>query len=291
MPTLEQLQLFLATVETGSFSAAARRLNKVQSAVSQQIINMEIDCDTQLFDRSGRYPVLTQAGQTLLPQARAVIAQHLRLQSLIDSLDAGLPQQFRVAIDEGVPFAEFSQHLSLFADRYPLMQLELRTLPSKEIIEQVRQQSVDMGVVFSEEIYPQQIDFESLGSVKFEPVVSPKHPLAKAPMNNLDQLKLHRQLTIGSKQGPQWSFQAEHSPQLWLADNYYALLDLAKSGFGWALLPEHLVLDALEQGQLCHIPLTMEQMGWIANVDLIQHSSVNQEVSGVFRQILSAAIA
>ncbi|QYK14035.1 LysR family transcriptional regulator [Shewanella rhizosphaerae] len=291
MPTLEQLQLFLATVETGSFSAAARRLNKVQSAVSQQIINMEIDCDKQLFDRSGRYPVLTPAGQTLLPQAKAVIAQHLRLQSLISSLDAGLPQQFRLAIDEGVPFSELSQHLSLFADKYPLMQLELRMLPSKEIIEQVRQQNVDMGVIFSEEIYPQQIDFESLGSVKFEPVVSPNHPLAKAETNNLDQLKLHRQLTIGSKQTQQSSFQAEHSPQLWLADSYYALLDLAKSGFGWTLLPEHLVQDALAQGQLCPIPLNMEQMGWIANVDLIQHSSVNQEVSQVFRQILSAAIA
>ncbi|MCG9738549.1 LysR family transcriptional regulator [Shewanella insulae] len=291
MPTLEQLQLFLATVETGSFSAAARRLNKVQSAVSQQIINMEIDCDQQLFDRSGRYPVLTQAGQILLPQAKAVIAQHLRLQSLISTLDAGLPQQFRLAIDEGVPFTELSQHLSLFADKYPQMQLELRTLPSKEIIELVRQQNVDMGVIFSEEIYPHQIDFESLGSVKFEPVVSPLHPLARETMSNLDQLKLHRQLAIGSKQGQQWSVQAEHSPQLWLADSYYALLDLAKSGFGWALLPEHLVQDALAQEQLRPIPLTMEQIGWIANVDLIQHSSVNQEVSRVFRQILSAAIA
>ncbi|WP_428618633.1 LysR family transcriptional regulator, partial [Shewanella sp.] len=155
MPTLEQLQLFLATVETGSFSAAARHLNKVQSAVSQQIINMEIDCGHELFDRSGRYPILTAAGEALLPQAKAVIAQHLRLQSLIASLDAGLPQQFRLAIDEGVPFSELSQHLNLFADKYPLIQLELRTLPSREIIEQVRQQSVDMGVIFSEEIYPQ----------------------------------------------------------------------------------------------------------------------------------------
>ncbi len=291
MPTLEQLQLFLATVETGSFSAAARHLNKVQSAVSQQIINMEIDCGHELFDRSGRYPILTAAGEALLPQAKAVIAQHLRLQSLIASLDAGLPQQFRLAIDEGVPFSELSQHLNLFADKYPLIQLELRTLPSREIIEQVRQQSVDMGVIFSEEIYPQQIDFESLGSVKFEPVVSPHHPLAPEEMNNLDSLKLYRQLTIGSKQGQEWSFQAEHSPQLWLADNYYALLDLAKSGFGWALLPEHLAQEALAKGQLRHIPLDMEQMGWIANVDLIQHSSVNQEVSQVFRQILRAAIA
>ena len=61
-PSLEHFKALLATAETGSFSAAARRLGKAQSVVSAAIANLEIDLGLALFDRSGRYPVLTEAG-------------------------------------------------------------------------------------------------------------------------------------------------------------------------------------------------------------------------------------
>lgn len=61
-PSLEQFKALLAAAETGSFSAAARRLGKAQSVVSTAIANLEIDLGLELFDRSGRYPVLTEAG-------------------------------------------------------------------------------------------------------------------------------------------------------------------------------------------------------------------------------------
>lgn len=60
-PSLEHFKALLATAETGSFSAAARRLGKAQSVVSAAIANLEIDLGLALFDRSGRYPVLTEA--------------------------------------------------------------------------------------------------------------------------------------------------------------------------------------------------------------------------------------
>jgi len=50
----EQLLMFQAVIETGSFSAAARKLGKVPSAVSMSIANLEIDLDLTLFDRKGR---------------------------------------------------------------------------------------------------------------------------------------------------------------------------------------------------------------------------------------------
>ncbi|WP_407074468.1 LysR family transcriptional regulator, partial [Psychrobacter sp. CAL346-MNA-CIBAN-0220] len=54
MYSIEQLEAFVLTVNTGSFSSAARSLNKAQSVVSQHVINLEIDCNSELFDRSGR---------------------------------------------------------------------------------------------------------------------------------------------------------------------------------------------------------------------------------------------
>lgn len=78
--SLEQLQAFVATVETGSFSAAARYLGKAQSAISTAVSNLEIDLDNSLFVRSGRYPVLTPAGERLLVEARVILerCEHFR---------------------------------------------------------------------------------------------------------------------------------------------------------------------------------------------------------------------
>ena len=62
MYNLEQLRMFIETAESGSFSACARRLGKVQSAVSQGIANLEIELNTNLFDRTSRKPSLTPHG-------------------------------------------------------------------------------------------------------------------------------------------------------------------------------------------------------------------------------------
>ncbi|WP_394229182.1 LysR family transcriptional regulator [Shewanella colwelliana] len=286
MFSLEQLNVFVTTVETGSFSAAARKLGKVQSAVSQQIINMEVDCNKALFDRTGRYPVLTHAGEAILQQAKAVITQHQRLNLQIAALDSCDPVKFTLAIDEGVPYAGLTKQLHTFTELYPLIQLELLTATSPEIIKLVKDKRADMGIVFSEEVYPQQLDFESLGAVAFDPFVSAGHPLAKTTAAHLDMLKLHRQLVIGAKDSLHGGYKTAFSPDVWYADNYYVLLELAKSGFGWTLLPSHIAQDALSQGTLHILPTNVEQFGWLVNVDVVQHIEVSDNLSRLLRKLL-----
>src|SRR5690606_8448518 len=70
--TLDQLRTFIAAAEEGSFSAAGRALRRAQSVVSQTLANLELQLGVRLFDRSGRYPRLTDAGRLLLVEARAV---------------------------------------------------------------------------------------------------------------------------------------------------------------------------------------------------------------------------
>jgi hypothetical protein len=60
-PSLEQLKTLLVAAQAGPFGGGAQ-LGKAQSAVSTAIANLEIDLGLELFDRSGRYPVLTEAG-------------------------------------------------------------------------------------------------------------------------------------------------------------------------------------------------------------------------------------
>ncbi len=71
--TLDQMRIFVAIAEAGSFRAAASRLSRVQSAVSHAVANLEAELGVSLFDRSGHRPVLTPAGRSLLSDARAIL--------------------------------------------------------------------------------------------------------------------------------------------------------------------------------------------------------------------------
>ena len=72
-PTFDQLRIFLAIVDTGSFAAAGRRLGRAVSVISYGIANLEAQLGLTLFEREGtRKPQLTVAGRALLAEARAI---------------------------------------------------------------------------------------------------------------------------------------------------------------------------------------------------------------------------
>src|SRR5882757_143710 len=70
--TLDQLRTFIAAADSGSFSAARRSLHRAQSVVSTPLANLEAQIGVKLFDRSGRYPALTNEGKSLPADARSV---------------------------------------------------------------------------------------------------------------------------------------------------------------------------------------------------------------------------
>src|ERR1700752_492978 len=78
---LDQLRIFTAAVDEGSFSAASRKLLRSQSVVSETISNLEQQIGVRLFARSGRYPKLT-------PEGAAVPGQATRLFTGVDLLKA-----------------------------------------------------------------------------------------------------------------------------------------------------------------------------------------------------------
>ncbi|MGW1105477.1 LysR family transcriptional regulator [Streptomyces sp. NPDC002540] len=71
---IRQLRHFMAVVTHGTFTAAARAELIVQSALSTSVRNLERELGAELFDRTGRRVILTEAGRALLPSARSVLA-------------------------------------------------------------------------------------------------------------------------------------------------------------------------------------------------------------------------
>lgn len=287
MFSIDQLEAFVSTVEQGSFSAAARHLNKVQSAISQHIINLEIDFGVELFDRSGRYPVLTDEGAKLLPYAKASLVQHRRLLHCANQLEHTSHKDITLAIDEGIPLTQLSQALKDVSERFPTLRFECLSASSIDIRQLVIDKRATMGIMFSEASLDDNVDFEGLGGIEFDVYVAKEHPLSNETLPHLDVLRLHRQVVIRSKTSEMSSFQQAYSPDVWFADNYYMLIELVASGFGWGMLPKHLAESDISQDKLVRLRSQFENLTWQANIDVIQHQSVgNCPAHSYFRQRL-----
>jgi DNA-binding transcriptional LysR family regulator len=103
-PTLEQLRIFLAVVDSGSFAAAARRLNRAVSVISYGITNLETQLGVLLFDREGsRKPILTTAGRAVLAEARTVSVGIDALRAKVKGLLDGLEAELDIAVDVMLP--------------------------------------------------------------------------------------------------------------------------------------------------------------------------------------------
>jgi DNA-binding transcriptional LysR family regulator len=119
--TLDQLRVLVAIADTGSFSAAGRRLGRAQSAISQAVATLEGVQGVVLFDRSGFRPALTDVGRVLVGQARTVLSGATRFEALAAGTREGLEPELTVAIDPLVPTAAFIESLHALRGKFPYL--------------------------------------------------------------------------------------------------------------------------------------------------------------------------
>src|SRR5947209_20365093 len=101
--TLDQIRLFLAIAGEGSFSKAAKRLNRAQSAVTYGIQKLEAQFGIPLFDRTAYRPALTEAGRALLPRARRIAEETNAFRDVARSLASRLEAELKIALDFMLP--------------------------------------------------------------------------------------------------------------------------------------------------------------------------------------------
>ena len=123
--TLDQLRTFIAAVDEGSFSAAGRKLRRAQSVVSQTLANLEAQLGIKLFDRSERYPKLTEEGRSLLPDARSVADNIDEFKARARAMREGLEPELAVAMDVMYPMEAVTRAATHSRKAYPHTPLRL----------------------------------------------------------------------------------------------------------------------------------------------------------------------
>lgn len=255
--TLDQLRVLTAIAETGSFSAAGRKLGRVQSAISQTIATLEATQAVVLFDRSSHRPRLTDVGQVLVDQARLVLASAARFEAVASATRTGLEPELVLAIDPLVPTAPLIDSLRALSKTYPDLPVRFSTEGLGGALRRLRAGSAALGICLLMPDVPIDISAYPLLRVAMRPVVAPDHPLATLgrPATR-DDLEPHVQLVLSDPVDPGGPTYGLSSARLWRFVDLGRRLDFLIAGFGWCRMPDHLVAPLIAQGKL--VELAME---------------------------------
>lgn len=249
--TLDQLRVLVTIADTGSFSAAGRKLGRAQSAISQAVATLEAAQAVPLFDRGGHRPVLTEAGRVLVEQARLVLGSAARFEAVAASHHAGLEPELAIAIDPLVPTAPLIDSLRALSDTYPDLPVNFSTEGLGGSLRRLRSETAALAICLLLPAVPEDIIAYPLLRIGMRPVVAPGHPLAslKRPATRSD-LEPHVQLVLSDPVDPGEGNYGLVSARRWRFVDLGRRLDFLLAGFGWCRMPEHLVSAAIATGQL-----------------------------------------
>jgi DNA-binding transcriptional LysR family regulator len=251
-PTFDQLRVFLAVVETGSFAAAGRKLNRAVSVISYGIANLELQLGLSLFDREGtRRPQLTEAGRAVLSEARAVAQGIDGLRAKVKGLLEGLEAEVSLAVDVMLPAERLGIVLRRFADQYPTVSLRLHVEALGAIAALVLEGKAVLGLSGPLAVGIDGLDHVAAGAVAMVPVAAPDHPLGRMDPIPPGAARDCVQLVLSDRspltQGRDF---AVMSPRTWRLADLGAKHSLLREGIGWGNMPLPLVQPDLVAGTL-----------------------------------------
>src|SRR5271169_6953438 len=141
----DQLRSFLAIVDSGSFTKAAERVHKTQSAVSMHIRRLEEQLGCALFVKQGRGAKLTAEGESLIDFARRIIQVEAGTVAALSR--KGLRGTVRLGIPDDYAEAFLAEILTRFNRRHPLVEVSVACEGSIELAAQIAAGALELALV------------------------------------------------------------------------------------------------------------------------------------------------
>jgi DNA-binding transcriptional LysR family regulator len=255
--SLDQLRTFIASADEGSFSAAARKLRRAQSVVSDLVSSLEAQIGVQLFDRSGRYPKLTSAGDVLLADARGIVASVDFMKARAKGMSSGLEPELSVVVDVLFPISAIAEAANEFRHQFPSTPLRLFVEALGATHQRVLDEAASVGVAASLPNAPSSLSSERLAAVAIAMVAAPHHPLA-AFQGTIPKSELakHVQLVMTDRSSLSAGVEfAVISPAVWRLADLFAKHAFILNGLGWGGMPMHAVQRDIAEGRLVELSI------------------------------------
>ncbi len=262
---IETLKIFCDLADSRSFSKTAEKHLLSQSAVSQQLAQLELLHNCQLVTRKKRPIELTTAGRLFYKAANDIQERYNQLKSELSSLKATTENRINVAAIFSIGMHSLPDYVKKFMVSYPNVNVHIEYLSAEKIYEQVLSGEINVGVVAVPrkdkrlEVY----DFED------EPLLlacSPKHPLAKEDAVDIHKLQFERFI----------AFETDVPTRIWIDgilsrysttvrpvmefDNIETIKRAVEINAGVSILPEPAIVQEVASGTIKAVPFSNEPL-------------------------------
>lgn len=183
-----QLRYVCAIADTGNFSRAAERCQVSQPSLSQQVLKLEEELGTKLFDRLGRSIRLTEAGRAFIPRARTILAQMEAARSTAADKNTDFHGSVTVGVIPTVAPYLIPNYAAAFAKKYPDAKLRIVEDTTAVLVEGLRDLSIEVAIL----ALPLRHKDLELYRIRTEPLfaaLSREHRLASAKSLALKELR------------------------------------------------------------------------------------------------------
>jgi DNA-binding transcriptional LysR family regulator len=244
--SLDQMRAALAVAECGTFSAAARRFNRAQSALSYAVTTLEKQLGVQLFDRTdGLAPRPTPTGRVLLREMEVVVRHADEIKQQARDIRKGFEQEITMTVDALCPLEAVAAVLKDFALKFPSVQVTLNIEAMGAVQRDLLEGRSILGIIGSLPHLPPGLIGDALPPVVRFPVALRGHALA----GGLRTKRLPHRLLLDHLQIVQSDRSAltesrefmVHSGRTLRVSDLAAKRLLLLSGLGWGYMPRHMI--------------------------------------------------
>ena len=257
MEWVQTLRSFTSAVQQGSLSGAGRMLGRSPASISRHIASLEERLGTQLLKRSSRNLALTEAGEIYYAQVEQILQQLAEANRSITELQSKPQGSLKVHSRMLVGQMMILPHLHEFLGNYPDISVDLMM---SNTIAPVMDQGIDVDIRIGS-LEDSSLIARKLASSERIVCATREYLDRSPPITAPENLREHNCLTYRINLGkPVWRFldrneRVQEVPVKGAlqTDFGYALVELAKSGAGIALLPDWSIQNALKSGQLVRL--------------------------------------
>jgi len=254
MDKFEDLRALVAVVETGSFTAAADRLESAKSAVSRRVSNLEQRLGVQLLRRTTRRLDLTDSGRSFYERSARILADLDEAESAVAQSHGELRGRLRLALPQSFGLRHMSDPIARFQRQHPNVSFDLDLNDRRiDLLEEGRDVAVRIGAMADSSLIARK-----LFQVNSVVCASPSYLERNGTPQDTSELEDHQCLVYGNLVNPgRWQFREQDGQDQVVqvnvaltANSGEILCSLASAGQGLVMLPTFIVHEAIRQGDL-----------------------------------------
>jgi len=261
---IETLKIFCDLADSRSFSKTAEKHLLSQSAISQQLAQIELAHKCQLIARKKRPIELTTAGQVFYKAAKDILERYDQLKTELNALKTGIETRINVAAIFSIGMHSLPDYVKKFMIRYPTVNMRIEYFSADNVYEMVLNGEFDIGLV----AVPKKDRRLDVYEFEEEPLVlvcSPKHPLAGETKADIHKLQFERFI----------AFEKDVPTRIWIDnilsrystvvrtvmefDNVETVKRAVEINAGVSILPQATVIQEVAGGTLKAIPFSNER--------------------------------